>query len=94
MEKNLIRLLGPNYSNYPKCVEWNIKVMKYLDKRKKAKALEKVEDVENGYDLYMRMLFLEKEIEKLQEYIKELETKLSTNPYTRDTFRETYGHYT
>ena len=48
VEKNLIRLLGPNYSNYPKCVEWNIKVMRYLDKRKKSKALEKVEDVENG----------------------------------------------
>ena len=48
MKKNLIRLLGPNYSNYPKCVEWNIKVMKYLDKRKKSKALEKVKDVENG----------------------------------------------
>ena len=48
MEKNLIRLLGPNYFNYPKCVEWNIKVMRYLDKRKKSKALEKVEDVENG----------------------------------------------
>ena len=48
VKKNLIRLLGPNYSNYPKCVEWNIKVMKYLDKRKKSKALEKGEDVENG----------------------------------------------
>ena len=45
-------------------------------------------------DLYMRMLYLEKEIEKLQSYIKELETKLSINPFTRDTFRETYGNYT
>ena len=45
-------------------------------------------------DLQMRMLYLEKEIEKLQEYIKELETKLSINPYTRDTFRDTYGNYT
>ena len=45
-------------------------------------------------DLHMRMLFLEKEIEKLQEYIKELEAKLKINPYTRDTFRETYGNYT
>ena len=43
VEKNLIRLLGANYSNYPQCVEWNIKVMEYLDKRKKSKALEKVE---------------------------------------------------
>ena len=39
VEKNLIRLLGPNYSNYPKCVEWNIKVMKYLEKRKEEKKL-------------------------------------------------------
>ena len=46
MEKNLIRLLGANYSNYPQCVEWNIKVMEYLDKRKKSKALEKVENDE------------------------------------------------
>ena len=30
-------------------------------------------------DLYMRMLFLEKEIEQLQEYILELEVKLKTN---------------
>ena len=49
MKKNLIRLLGANYSNYPRCVEWNIKVMKYLERRKKEKELlEKVEDVENG----------------------------------------------
>ena len=39
-------------------------------------------------DLYMRMLFLEKEIEKLQEYIRKLEVKLKTNPFTRDTFRD------
>ena len=45
-------------------------------------------------DLQMRILYLEKEIEKLQSYIKELETKLSINPFTRDTFRETYGNYT
>ena len=45
-------------------------------------------------DLQMRILYLEKEIEKLQNYIKELETKLSINPFTRDTFRETYGNYT
>ena len=45
-------------------------------------------------DLQMRILYLEKEIEKLQEYIKSLEAKLSINPYTRDTFRETYGNYT
>ena len=45
-------------------------------------------------DLQMRILYLEKEIEKLQSYIKELESKLSTNPFTRDTFREPYGNYT
>ena len=45
-------------------------------------------------DLQMRILYLEKEIEKLQSYIKELEAKLSINPFTRDTFRETYGNYT
>ena len=39
-------------------------------------------------DLYMRMLFLEKEIEQLQEYIRELEVKLKINPFTRDTFRD------
>ena len=42
VEKTLIRILGPNYFNYPQCVEWNIKVMKYLDKNRKDKALEKV----------------------------------------------------
>ena len=42
VEKELIRLLGKNYFNYPKCVEWNIKVMKYLEKSRKVKALEKV----------------------------------------------------
>jgi hypothetical protein len=46
VEKKLIRLLGPNYSNYPQCVEWNIKIMEYLDKRKKSKALEKIENDE------------------------------------------------
>ncbi len=44
-------------------------------------------------DLQMRILYLEKEIEKLQSYIKELESKLSINPFTRDTFRDTYGNY-
>jgi|TARA_Y100000034_G_scaffold85195_1_gene102206 hypothetical protein len=44
VEERLIRLIGANYLSYPKCVEWNIRVMKYLDKRKKEKALEKVED--------------------------------------------------
>ena len=39
-------------------------------------------------DLKMRILFLEKEIEKLQEYNNQLEIKLKTNPFTRDSFRD------
>ena len=42
VEERLIQQLGPNYFNYPKCVEWNIKVMKYLEKNRKVKALEKI----------------------------------------------------
>ena len=38
--------------------------------------------------LKMRILYLEKEIEKLQEYIHQLEIKLRTNPFTRDTFKD------
>ena len=45
-------------------------------------------------DLQMRILFLEKEIEKLQEYINQLEIKLRTNPFTRDSFRDTHGNHT
>jgi hypothetical protein len=37
--------------------------------------------------LEMRVLYLEKEIEKLQEYIQRLEVKLAANPFTRDTFK-------
>ena len=44
VEQTLIRLIGENYINYPKCVEWNIKVMKYIDNRKKTQALEKVKN--------------------------------------------------
>ena len=46
VEETLIRLLGPNYYNYPQCMEWNIKIMKYLDKSKRAKELEKVDGKE------------------------------------------------
>ena len=42
--------------------------------------------------LQMRILYLEKEIEKLQDYIEKLEIKLKGNPFTRDTFRETYAN--
>ena len=44
-------------------------------------------------DLQMRILFLEKEIEKLQEYNNQLEIKLKTNPFTRDSFRDTHENY-
>ena len=40
--------------------------------------------------LKMRILYLEKEIEKCQNYIEKLEIKLKTNPFTRDTFRDTF----
>jgi hypothetical protein len=45
VEKRLIRLLGPNYFNYPQCMEWNIMIMKYLAK---SKELEKVENDDNN----------------------------------------------
>ena len=32
LEEHLIRLIGPNYYNYPISVEWNIKMLKYLEK--------------------------------------------------------------
>ena len=44
-------------------------------------------------DLYMRVLYLEKEIEKLQEYIRKLEVKLKINPFTRDSFRNKEINY-
>ena len=44
VEKELIRLLGKNYFNYPQCVEWNIMIMKCIDNRKKIQTLEKVEN--------------------------------------------------
>ena len=43
--------------------------------------------------LKMRILYLEKEIEKCQNYIEKLETKLKVNPFTRDTFKDTHGKY-
>ena len=44
--------------------------------------------------LKMRILYLEKETEKLQNYIEKLEIKLKVNPFTRDTFKDTHGNYT
>ena len=39
-------------------------------------------------DIDMRLLYLEKEMEKLREYVQRLEVKLATNPFTRDTFKD------
>ena len=44
-------------------------------------------NIDNSDNLKVRILYLEKEIEKLQECIFQLEVKLKVNPYTRDTFR-------
>ena len=32
VEQRLIELIGQNYHNYPACVEWNLKVMAYMEK--------------------------------------------------------------
>ena len=32
VEERLIEIIGPNYQNYPACVEWNLKVMAYMEK--------------------------------------------------------------
>ena len=39
-------------------------------------------------DIDMRLLYLEKEMEKLREYVQRLEVKLAANPFTRDTFKD------
>ena len=41
VEEELIQLFGVNYHNYPKCVKQAVRIMKYLDKIRKANALEK-----------------------------------------------------
>ena len=51
-------------------------------------------NIDNSDNLKVRILYLEKEIEKLQEYIQQLEIKLKTNPFTRDTFRDKLGTHT
>ena len=38
-------------------------------------------------DLNMRILYLEKEIELLNNQLNDLRDKLSINPFTRDSFR-------
>ena len=38
-------------------------------------------------DMYMRILYLEKEVENLNNQMNDLKEKLSINPWTRDSFR-------
>ena len=45
-------------------------------------------------DLKLRILYLEQELDDMRKYIRKLEEKLEGNPFTRDSFRETYGNYT
>ena len=47
VEQTLIRLIGDNYINYPKCVEWNIMVLKYINTRRKTQT-QILEKVKNG----------------------------------------------
>ena len=35
LENFLIKMVGPNYLQYPKTSMWEIKVLKYLEERKK-----------------------------------------------------------
>ena len=44
-------------------------------------------------DIDMRLLYLEKELEKLQEHINQLKVKLEINPFTRDTFKGSYEFF-
>ena len=48
---------------------------------------------ENNDDLKLRILYLEQELDDMRKYIRKLEEKLEGNPFTRDTFRDTYGNY-
>ena len=44
-------------------------------------------------NLKLRILYLEKELDNMREYIRQLEEKLEGNPFTRDSFRDSYGNY-
>ena len=33
--EKLTELIGPSFMNYPICVEWNIRVLKYLEEQRK-----------------------------------------------------------
>ena len=43
-------------------------------------------------DLKLRILYLEQELDNMRKYINKLESKLEENPFTRDSFRDTYGN--
>ena len=35
LHNKLVELLGLNYHNYPQCVEWNLRVIKYIYQRQR-----------------------------------------------------------
>ena len=41
LEQLIIERFGKNYSNYPASVEYFIKIMKYIEKRRESKSLVK-----------------------------------------------------
>ena len=42
LRKHLIETVGPDYANYPRTAEWNLKALMYrLKQRKKKKKLDK-----------------------------------------------------
>ena len=41
LEQEIIERFGVNYSNYPASVEYFIKIMKYIEKRRESKSLVK-----------------------------------------------------
>ena len=43
-------------------------------------------------DLKLRILYLEQELDNMRKYINKLQSKLEENPFTRDSFRDTYGN--
>jgi len=38
-------------------------------------------------DLKLRILYIEQELDRIKNYIHELEQKMKINPFTRDTFK-------
>ena len=43
-EERLVKVIGPNYQNYPACVEWNLKVAAYMAKLQTEDTLVKKTD--------------------------------------------------